>query len=216
MTTLAQAIANLEGYGVAGAIPTVANNPGNLELGDIGYGTLQAAGGNQITIFPSEADGWSALNNEIGKIYNGTSKYYSPSTSLQDFGSTYSGGNSAYGAHLANQLGVPPNTPLGNLQNPTITGKQSSSGTGFNPLDPSTYGGAVGASQANTLTGKILGWLYGDSGKPQNPVSFLARLSLFIIGLILITAGVFSFKTTQDLIAKGVHAGKKGAALLSP
>jgi hypothetical protein len=50
--SLAAAIATAEGANVPGSIPQKANNPGNLELGDIGYGVLTAAGGEKITIFP--------------------------------------------------------------------------------------------------------------------------------------------------------------------
>lgn len=113
---LAVAIANAEGYGGAGSIPTLANNPGDLELGDLGYGTMQAAGGQKITVFPNVAAGWMALENQISRIFSGRSRYYSPDESLQDFGVTYSGGSQRYGANLANFLGLSPSSTLRQAQ----------------------------------------------------------------------------------------------------
>lgn len=109
---LASAIANAEGYGGAGSIPTLANNPGDLELGDVGYGIMQAAGGQKITVFPNVAAGWAALEKQISSIFAGRSRYYTPDESLQDFGVTYSGGSQRYGANLASFLGLSPSSTL--------------------------------------------------------------------------------------------------------
>jgi hypothetical protein len=70
---LAAAIAQAEGFGIEGAIPTLANNPGDLVLGDKGYGTMGAAG---ITVFASAQDGWNALYHELNLIFSGTSHVY--------------------------------------------------------------------------------------------------------------------------------------------
>ena len=78
---LAQAVANAEGFEFPKAlIPTLANNPGDLELGDVGYGVMQASGGNRITVFASASLlGWAALENQdFEKIFSGRSKPYSP------------------------------------------------------------------------------------------------------------------------------------------
>ena len=55
---LAQAIATAEGFGVPGAVPTRANNPGDLVMGDQGLGVANAEG---VTIYPTIAAGWAAL-----------------------------------------------------------------------------------------------------------------------------------------------------------
>jgi hypothetical protein len=111
-TPLANAIANAEGFGKDSSIPTRANNPGDLELGNVGFGTVTARGGQQITVFGSVSDGWAALNNQISKIFSGRSRYYKPEMSLQEFGSIYSGGSRTYGANLAAFLGLTPDAPL--------------------------------------------------------------------------------------------------------
>ena len=55
---LAQGVAHAEGFGEPGAIPTLAHNPGDLELGDkYGLGLL----GEGITVMPDDVTGWSEL-----------------------------------------------------------------------------------------------------------------------------------------------------------
>jgi hypothetical protein len=54
-----------EGSGVSGAVPTRANNPGNLtDDGDVGLGTIQTSGpfGAKITIYPTLEAGENALH----------------------------------------------------------------------------------------------------------------------------------------------------------
>jgi hypothetical protein len=63
---LCQGIAKAEGYGVPGALPTRCNNPGDLEIGDVGLGTEEGK-----TIFPSAVAGWNALYRECGLMLAG-------------------------------------------------------------------------------------------------------------------------------------------------
>src|SRR5208337_1189220 len=92
---LANGIATAEGYGVAGASPTIANNPGDLKLGDIGYGTQP----NGITNFPTPDAGFAALNNQVQLIQNGTSQAgYTTDMSIMDVAQLYTGGDSVNGA----------------------------------------------------------------------------------------------------------------------
>ena len=91
----------------------VGNNPGNLELGDIGYGVRTAAGGQQITIFPSMAAGQAALENQIQSIVNGSS-LYPAGASISQVADIYVSGKAGSGAganwaqNVANYLGVSP------------------------------------------------------------------------------------------------------------
>lgn len=101
---IAAAIATAEGA------PASTNNPGDLELGDIGYGTFAAAGGNQITNFPDEASGESALENQINAMVSGSSSVYSPSMTLSQAGLIYSGGSSNWANNVGAALGVDPDT----------------------------------------------------------------------------------------------------------
>ena len=107
----AQAIASAEGYGVAGAIPTLANNPGDLELGDLGNGTL----GEGITVFSTIANGWAALYNQVGLMFSGKSKVYAPSMSISQVGNSYSGGDPNWAINVAAFLGVTTDTTLQSL-----------------------------------------------------------------------------------------------------
>jgi hypothetical protein len=189
-SSLANAISQLEGFGNPSSIPTLANNPGNLELGDVGYGTITAQGGQQITIFGSLDDGWTALENQLSKIFNGTSNYYTPDQTLAQFGNTYSGGNPSYGTNLASKLGVDPSTTLAQVQN------QQSSGNAGDPL-----------SQWQQLNQNVFGQqLQGSSLLTNSLVT--SRLVVLVVGLLLVAAGLFSFKQTQVVLEK---AGKLAA-----
>jgi len=63
---LARGIARAEGFGVAGALPTRCNNPGDLELGDLGLGMDRSK-----TVFPDTETGWAALYHECGLMLAG-------------------------------------------------------------------------------------------------------------------------------------------------
>lgn len=122
IATIAAAIAQAEGAGNPSAIPARANNPGDLELGDIGYGTLTAAGGNQITVFPSQAAGEAALEAQINKMVSGSSTVYQPNMTISQAGAIYSGGSSNWAQNVASYLGVDPDTTtLGDLASATGT-----------------------------------------------------------------------------------------------
>lgn len=85
---LAAGIARAEGYGPEGNIPTRANNPGDIEAGDVGYGTL----GEGITVYDSPAAGWLKLYRTVTGWLKGTSKVYFPSDSLRDVARKYVNG----------------------------------------------------------------------------------------------------------------------------
>lgn len=71
ISSIAAAIAHAEGFGVVNAIPTRANNPGDLKLGNIGNGDISGK-----TIFASAEDGWNALRKQVSLMANGGSNYY--------------------------------------------------------------------------------------------------------------------------------------------
>ena len=84
---LACAIAHAEGYYVSGAIPDRANNPGDLELGDIGNGIL----GHRITIYATERAGCLALYHELDLIFAGRSHYYTTDMTFAQFAVVWTG-----------------------------------------------------------------------------------------------------------------------------
>lgn len=70
---LADAIAYAEGFGRPGAIPTRANNPGDLVIP--GW-TGESLGAQQISVFPTIEEGWRRLYRQLDLILNGQSHVY--------------------------------------------------------------------------------------------------------------------------------------------
>lgn len=144
---LAAAISQAEGFGVAGAIPTVANNPGDLAIGDIGYGVMGSA---NITKFPDVATGYQALQNQINLIASGQSKAgYPANATIAQVSNIYSGSTSGqWGNNVATILGVTPDTPFAAVASGSASapGVLASSGaTSTTPL--------AGASLSDLLSG---------------------------------------------------------------
>lgn len=199
MSSLANAIATAEGYGVPGAIPTLANNPGDLVLGNQGYGVM----GNGITVFPTVQSGYDALNNQIGLIQSGQSAVYSQNESIAQIGNTWSGGNPAWANNVASSLGVSPSTPVSQIASPNST-----------PSLWSSISGALGSLTGSTQLGP--GPIGSVNGQPlqaaATPSSFSAsRIAAGLIGLICIAGGVFALKSTQSLIVNTTGVAAKAA-----
>lgn len=108
--TLAQAIARAEGFYVAGSIPQRANNPGDLEVGDVGHGKL----GEGITVFANPQAGWQALYHQVDRMLLGLSKVYLPSMTLAQVGMKYSG-DPNWAKNVAEALGVDESITLAQL-----------------------------------------------------------------------------------------------------
>jgi hypothetical protein len=111
---IAQAIANAEGFGAPEALPTRANNPGDLKLGDLGNGEI-----NGKTVFPDAQSGWNALYKQIGLMIDGGSQFYSVTDSWRAIARTWVG-TSDYVNWLNNvtgQLGVDPDSTLAEYVN---------------------------------------------------------------------------------------------------
>jgi hypothetical protein len=159
-SALATAISKAEGYGVPGTVPTVANNPGDLELGDIGYGVTVAAGGEKITNFPDAASGYAALESQINKIATGTSSAgYQPGWSISQVGNLYSGGSSAWASNVASTLGVSPDTPFASVATGVPAGGSISDGSDVSLVDSSSvaeFPSAMVSAPSGDNTGLIL------------------------------------------------------------
>lgn len=92
--TLANGIATAEGYNVPGSIPDIANNPGDLKIGDVGYGTQP----NGITNFADPEAGFAALNHQVQLIQSGNSTVgYTPDMSINEVAQLYTGGDNPTG-----------------------------------------------------------------------------------------------------------------------
>lgn len=94
-----KAIAKAEGYYAQGSIPGAAHNPGDLKLGDKGFGTM----GNGITVFPDEKTGFKALGRQVQAIQTGKSANYNPDMTLAQVAEKYTGKDKA--ADWANTVG---------------------------------------------------------------------------------------------------------------
>lgn len=94
---LAKAIAFAEGFGVTGAVPTRAHNPGDLKLS--GYPTT---GDEGIAVFPDDETGWSHLYNQLNRIKSNNSHVYSPNMTFTQFARIWT--DTAQSAWLDNVL----------------------------------------------------------------------------------------------------------------
>jgi hypothetical protein len=193
---LAQAIAWAEGFGKPGAVPTTANNPGDLKVGDVGSGTTASG----ITVFPDAQSGWDALNSQVAKMLNGSSNFYTPDNTIAQAGQTYAAGDPNWAKHVASYLGVDPNTTLGNAAGNGSSSSTSSTDASNNPLGANAPFSAT--NPLNSSTG-LLGSL--------SP----ARWAGGIIGIIAIAVGLLMFKQTQSIIIGSGKAVVKGAELLA-
>jgi hypothetical protein len=106
---LAMAIAHQEGYfSPLVNIPQSSNNPGDIEIGDIGEGTRYGK-----TIFKNPVSGWLCLFEQIEKMVNGKSQYYKPTMTFAQMGLIYSGGNNQYARNICAFLGIDTTKTLG-------------------------------------------------------------------------------------------------------
>lgn len=108
--SFAKAIGRAEGYGVAGAIPTVYNNPGDLKIGDIGFGV----GPTGITKFDTPDHGWAALYKQVEKIADGTTKAgYTLDMSFSDMANKWAEGDQHWANNVAASLGTSADDQIG-------------------------------------------------------------------------------------------------------
>lgn len=113
----AAAIAAAEGYGVVGAVPTRANNPGDLtDDGDVGHGFIQTSGpmGAKITVYGSITDGWNALYKKLRRMFDGASHVYTLDMTIMEMGIKYAG-SAEWAANVARKMGTDTRTTLAML-----------------------------------------------------------------------------------------------------
>ena len=104
---LMRGIAKAEGFYVTGSLAQRANNPGNLKLGDRGFGAIDGK-----TKFATLADGWRALANQIELIASGKSAFYRPDMTFAQIARIYTGGDKpdAWAAIVTQEIGATPDT----------------------------------------------------------------------------------------------------------
>jgi hypothetical protein len=110
----AHAVALAEGFFVQGSLPERVHNPGDLELGNRGWGVEQ---GKTIyfkadleSSLDDRADGWAALKRECVAILTGGSREYSPSDTFEEVSVKWTGGDNpgAWCKIVTDNLGVQP------------------------------------------------------------------------------------------------------------
>jgi hypothetical protein len=111
--TFAHAISVAEGFGIPHAIPTQAHNPGDMVLGDKGFGTLGAEG---VTIFQDDATGWNALYHELSLIVNGYSHVYNLDMTISEMAQKWTDTQSdSWAINVARNLNATVDTDLRSL-----------------------------------------------------------------------------------------------------
>lgn len=83
---VAEAIARAEGFYVADSIPARTNNPGNLKIGDRGYGVIDGK-----TIFATAKDGWNALYRQLDLVRIAKARFLKPTDTWREFARTWVG-----------------------------------------------------------------------------------------------------------------------------
>lgn len=110
--SIAQAIAQMEGFYTPGTRPNRNNNPGDL----ISWGSTPTSGG--FAVFPTAQDGWNALYQQINlNISRGLTlnEFFAGKPGVYPgYAPSGSAGNNPqqYAAFVAQQVGIDPNTPL--------------------------------------------------------------------------------------------------------
>ena len=99
---IATAISVAEGFGLAGAIPTVRNNPGDL---------IGANG--EIQYYATLDEGWEGLYNQVSWMLSGRSHIYAPTMTITEVAERYTmTQQSEWARNVAGKLGVSVDTPL--------------------------------------------------------------------------------------------------------
>lgn len=167
---LAQAIARFEGYNVAGSVAQRNNNPGNLRAGVGQVGT--DAGG--YAVFATSADGWNALENQIGLNVN-------RGLTLDEF--------------FAGKTGVYPGyAPSGDANNPTNYANTVAGWIGIDPTVPlEALEGSAAIAPSSAAAGAIdtagldLSSLIpgSSSGLSGTTLAAVAGLAVALVALLL-------------------------------
>jgi hypothetical protein len=95
---LAVAIARAEGFFVAGSLPQRSNNPGDMELGNNGWGLIDAktvyGKADWNADLDDKTDGCSALRRECAAILTGASAVYNMNDTFVILADKWTGGDS--------------------------------------------------------------------------------------------------------------------------
>lgn len=110
------AIAMAEGANVAGSVPDVSNNPGDISDFYSTFGGEFVSGSN-VTQFPDKATGWQKLYNKVSAIQNNTSKVYSSGMTWNQIAQLWAGDWKSWVTNVTNILGVSPTSTFSDYMN---------------------------------------------------------------------------------------------------
>lgn len=207
-----RAIAQFEGFGSSNA-PTItnANNPGGLTPGTFAtqygaIGSTTTASGQPVAVFPNVATGNAAEDALI-------QKYIDSGASLNSLISAWAPSNAPgntpqstqnYQAYAASQLGINPTLPLNSLNQSTTTipsipnippnlqGQAQQSANQFNQ-SPAGSGGLASLQTWAQLS--------------------IARIGVFVLGLICVAGGLYLFKPIKEVVNKSIKMGAEATIL---
>lgn len=116
LSQFAAAIAQAEGFNVAGSRPQRNNNPGDLTSWP---GVPADSGG--YSIFPDAQSGWNALEQDLNTIRSGQSGYIQTGMSIAQMGAAWAGGDPNWAANVAAFLGTSTGATIGPLLGPPVS-----------------------------------------------------------------------------------------------
>jgi hypothetical protein len=109
LKNFARGIASAEGYGIPGAIPTVAHNPGDLVL----PGWAPTLGSAGIAVFDSADQGWQRLYKQLSLIVRNQSNVYTLDMTIRQMSRRWTTTQQdPWAENVADYLGVSAETPL--------------------------------------------------------------------------------------------------------
>ena len=113
---LANAIAKAEGFYTAGTIPNRYHNPGDIKFvkGYKYFGQARIGKGGHI-VFRNDAAGWMALREQLRKMVEGESRFYTPSMTLNQIARKYAGNYRIWARNVSKNLGVSPSMTIAEL-----------------------------------------------------------------------------------------------------
>lgn len=151
--TLAQSIAQFEGFNISGSVAQRNNNPGNLRASP--YATGKDSRG--YAIFPDSQTGWSALDYQLGL-------YSQRGLTLQEMVNIYAPASdnnspSSYLSFLESKLGVGPSAPVSSLYGNAVA--PADGGDGADPSEGDSGGGlSTGAIVAIAAAAAVALWAW--------------------------------------------------------
>lgn len=109
---LARAIARAEGFYSKGSKPNRYCNPGDIRASrGVSYPGQRGIDRQGYVIFKNDRAGFAALEDQISRIIDGTSRFYTVNLTLKELSKKYAT-SPTWCVNVAKNLHTPPNTPL--------------------------------------------------------------------------------------------------------